>query len=66
MGGHIPGAIDEWFLSQVRASTGSAFCTTEKLQAAVAAPRRRSLHINLVVHGQRICLPLVPKCSRCP
>lgn len=38
----------------------------DALQAAVPAPRRRALHVNLVVHGQRICLPRVPQCSRCP
>lgn len=36
------------------------------LQAAVPAPRRRVLHVNLVVHGQRTCLPLGPQCPRCP
>jgi len=38
----------------------------DALQAAVPAPRRRALHVNLVVHGQRTCLPLMPQCSRCP
>lgn len=30
------------------------------------AHRRRALHVNLVVHGQRTCLPREPQCSRCP
>lgn len=38
----------------------------DALQAAVFGPRRRALHVNLVVHGQRTCLPLDPQCSRCP
>jgi len=36
------------------------------IQAAVPAPRRRSLHVNLVVHGQRTCLPRNPRCPCCP
>jgi endonuclease III len=35
------------------------------LQDAVEAPRRKPFHINLVVHGQRICLPRRPLCSIC-
>lgn len=38
----------------------------DSLQAAVPAARRRPLHINLVVHGQRTCLPRSPRCLRCP
>jgi endonuclease III len=38
----------------------------DAIQAAVPAPRRRALHVNLVVHGQRTCLPLDPMCPRCP
>jgi endonuclease III len=38
----------------------------DALQMAVPDARRRSLHVNLVVHGQRTCLPVGPKCSRCP
>lgn len=38
----------------------------DALQAAVPPPRRRALHVNLVVHGQRICLPRAPQCSCCP
>lgn len=37
----------------------------DALQAAVPDARRRSLHVNLVVHGQRTCLPLAPECPRC-
>jgi endonuclease-3 len=35
------------------------------IQAAVPAHRRRSLHVNLVVHGQRTCLPRAPRCVVC-
>jgi endonuclease-3 len=35
------------------------------IQAAVPAARRRALHVNLVVHGQRTCLPRTPRCSGC-
>ena len=38
----------------------------DELQNAVRGPRRKSLHINLVIHGQRTCLPRSPKCSVCP
>lgn len=38
----------------------------DTLQNAVPAARRRALHVNLVVHGQRTCLPRNPKCSICP
>jgi endonuclease-3 len=37
----------------------------DKLQELVPPARRRTLHINLVVHGQRTCLPLAPKCGEC-
>jgi endonuclease-3 len=37
----------------------------DALQARVPAARRRSLHVNLVIHGQRICLPRSPQCSNC-
>jgi endonuclease-3 len=40
--------------------------THDAIQQAVPAAHRRRLHVNLVVHGQRICLPLRPKCSVCP
>ncbi len=36
------------------------------LQEAVEASRRKPFHINLVVHGQRTCLPRRPRCSSCP
>ena len=35
------------------------------LQDAVEASRRKSFHINLVVHGQRTCLPRRPRCPSC-
>lgn len=37
----------------------------DALQAAVPPPRRRALHVNLVVHGQRTCLPRSPRCPGC-
>lgn len=36
------------------------------LQGAVAPPRRRPFHVNLIVHGQQICLPQSPRCPHCP
>jgi endonuclease III len=38
----------------------------DTLQLAVAPARRRPFHINLVVHGQRICRPIRPRCHECP
>ena len=35
------------------------------LQDAVDGSRRKPFHINLVVHGQRTCLPRRPRCSFC-
>jgi len=40
--------------------------THDAIQEAVPAPRRRRLHVNLVLHGQRICLPDKPRCPECP
>ena len=37
----------------------------DALQAGVPIARRRSLHVNLVVHGQRTCLPRSPRCPEC-
>ena len=37
----------------------------DTLQAVVPAVRRRSLHVNLVIHGQRMCLPRSPRCTEC-
>lgn len=37
----------------------------DALQDAVPAVRRRPFHVNLVVHGQRICLPAKPRCGEC-
>lgn len=36
------------------------------VQEAVDPPRRRSFHVNLVIHGQRVCLPRAPNCPECP
>jgi endonuclease III len=38
----------------------------DSVQAAVPGARRRPLHVNLVVHGQRTCLPRSPRCTECP
>ena len=38
----------------------------DALQTAVPAKRRRSFHVNLVIHGQRTCLPAAPHCESCP
>lgn len=38
----------------------------DSIQAAVPAHRRRALHVNLVAHGQRTCLPRAPQCPCCP
>jgi endonuclease III len=38
----------------------------DALQVAVPPSRRRSLHVNLVIHGQRTCLPRTPLCASCP
>jgi endonuclease III len=38
----------------------------DAVQAAVPAHRRRALHVNLVVHGQRTCTPRRPLCACCP
>ena len=37
----------------------------DALQRAVPAARRRRFHVNLVVHGQRTCLPKTPCCDSC-
>lgn len=37
----------------------------DALQLAVAAKRRKRFHVNLVVHGQRTCLTLRPRCEEC-
>lgn len=36
------------------------------VQEAVAPARRRRFHVNLVVHGQNVCLPRRPACAACP
>lgn len=38
----------------------------DRLQDAVEPSRRKPFHINLVVHGQRVCLPRRPECAECP
>jgi endonuclease-3 len=40
--------------------------THDAIQEAVPRARRRRFHVNLVVHGQRTCLPVEPKCFECP
>jgi endonuclease III len=37
----------------------------DRLQEAIPPLRRRQFHVNLVIHGQRTCLPLNPKCTAC-
>ena len=36
------------------------------IQAAVDPKVRRRFHVNLVVHGQEVCLPQRPRCRDCP
>jgi len=36
------------------------------LQYAVPENRRKPFHVNLVVHGQRSCFPILPQCDSCP
>jgi endonuclease III len=38
----------------------------DALQSALQPQRRRALHVNLVIHGQRTCLARAPRCSLCP
>jgi endonuclease III len=35
------------------------------LQALVPKEIRRSLHVNLIHHGRRVCTPGIPDCGRC-
>lgn len=35
------------------------------IQEAVDPARRRCFHVNLVIHGQRVCLPRAPNCPEC-
>lgn len=37
----------------------------DALQNAVNRSRRKPFHVNLVVHGQRTCLPRRPRCASC-
>lgn len=36
------------------------------VQEAINPELRRRFHVNLVVHGQEICLPQRPRCGNCP
>ena len=36
------------------------------VQAAVDPEVRRRFHVNLVLHGQEVCLPRSPRCGACP
>jgi endonuclease-3 len=36
------------------------------IQEAVDPRLRRRFHVNLVVHGQEVCLPQRPRCEACP
>lgn len=38
----------------------------DELQAMVKPGIRRGLHVNMVIHGQRVCLPQQPRCAVCP
>lgn len=38
----------------------------DAIQEAVNPRRRRRFHVNLVVHGQEVCLPQRPRCEVCP
>lgn len=38
----------------------------DALQRSIPPKRRRSLHVNLVIHGQRTCVPVRPRCPACP
>lgn len=38
----------------------------EALEAVVPGPDRLSLHVNGLIHGQRTCRPVAPRCSTCP
>jgi endonuclease III len=38
----------------------------DAVQAAVDPDRRRRFHVNLVVHGQQVCLTKRPQCATCP
>lgn len=36
------------------------------LQELVPMAHRRRFHVNLLIHGQRTCLPRLPRCAECP
>lgn len=35
------------------------------LEEAVAPADRYAIHVNAIVHGRRLCLPLRPRCTQC-
>lgn len=37
----------------------------DSLQRVITPKRRRPFHVNLVVHGQRVCVPGRPRCDTC-
>lgn len=39
--------------------------THDALQQIIPKPLRHGLHVNLVVHGQRVCRPQRPRCRTC-
>jgi endonuclease-3 len=38
----------------------------DAIQEAVPPRRRRDFHVNLVLHGRKVCTPLRPRCESCP
>lgn len=40
--------------------------TMDKLQEIIPVNLRYSLHVNMISFGRDICIPLNPKCSKCP
>lgn len=38
----------------------------DAIQEAIDPELRRRFHVNLVVHGQEVCLPQRPRCEACP
>ena len=38
----------------------------DAIQEAIDPDLRRRFHVNLVVHGQEVCLPQRPRCGACP
>lgn len=55
-------------LGWVRATRPNGSCSDrdmDRVQNGIAASIRHSLHVNLVSHGRRVCLPNAPKCGEC-